>query len=213
MENLHDKREIYKKGQLLESEIEKDPILQFKRWYDTAAENKEVGEANAMSVSTVEHDGCPRTRMVLLKEFSEQGFIFFTNYESRKGKALAEHPLACLQFFWPKMEQQVIIKAKLMKISKEASDQYFSERPKGSQLGAMASAQSSVIPNRSYLESRLLQLEKEFEGKIVGRPAYWGGYLAIPYEMEFWQGRPNRLHDRILYYLDAGVWKICRLAP
>lgn len=214
MENLHDQRKIYDKNHLLETELESDPMVQFKKWYHDAVAESGIMEANAMSVSTIEEDDCPRTRMVLLKEYSESGFVFYTNYKSSKGKALDQHPKACLHFFWPALERQVIIRAQLKKVSESESDLYFSERPRGSQLGAWASEQSSVIPNREFLENKLSELEKEFEGKDVKRPDCWGGYLAEPFEVEFWQGRPSRLHDRILYKKSAGGnWKIERLSP
>lgn len=214
MENLHNKREIYNKNHLLESEINKNPIKQFSEWFHLADHTPEIREANAMSLSTLEEDQCPRTRMVLLKEFSDEGFVFFTNYESKKGKALTLHPKACLHFFWPVLERQVIIKATLEKISPEDSTQYFHERPKGSQLGALASHQSSIIPNREFLEEKLNTLKDEYEKKEIQRPSYWGGYLARPYEIEFWQGRPNRLHDRIIYEkTPSGNWDIFRLSP
>lgn len=214
MEKLHDHRKNYNKAELLESEIKMNPMEQFRNWFLEALENPNISEANAMSVSTLEADGCPRTRMVLLKEYTWEGFIFYTNYNSRKGKALSEHPEACLHFFWPQLERQVIIKAKLSKIAENLSDGYFSSRPQGSQLGAVVSPQSEVIPSREFLEKRLTELEAEFNNKEVPRPAHWGGYIAKPYEIEFWQGRPNRLHDRILYELQPNFdWKISRLAP
>lgn len=214
MENLHDYRKVYEKSQLLESEIKQNPIEQFRDWFQDASENTAVGEANAMAISTVEPDGCPRTRMVLLKSYTHEGFIFYTNYESRKGKAIEKTHFACLHFFWPALERQIIIKAKLERIAENLSDGYFHSRPKGSQLGAAVSPQSEAIPDRSYLEEKLKDLEKEYENKEVPRPQNWGGYIAKPYEIEFWQGRPNRLHDRILYTLTEDFhWNISRLAP
>ncbi|MBL1219722.1 pyridoxamine 5'-phosphate oxidase [Chryseobacterium sp. L7] len=213
MENLHDKRKVYEKSQLIESEIKQNPIEQFRDWFLDASENPAVSEANAMAVSTLEEDGCPRTRMVLLKEYTYEGFIFYTNYNSRKGKAIQNNHKACLHFFWPNMERQIIIKADLEKIAENLSDGYFHSRPKGSQLGAAVSPQSQVIPNKEFLEEKLKELEKQYENTEVPRPAHWGGYIAKPYEIEFWQGRPNRLHDRIIYELDGLDWKISRLAP
>ena len=213
MENLHDQRKVYEKSQLIESEIKQNPIEQFRDWFLEASENPNISEANAMAVSTVEVDGCPRTRMVLLKAYTFEGFIFYTNYDSRKGKAIEKNHKACLHFFWPNLERQIIIKADLEKIAENLSDGYFHSRPKGSQLGAAVSPQSQIIPNREFLEQKLKDLEKEFENTEVPRPENWGGYIAKPYEIEFWQGRPNRLHDRIIYTLDDLDWKISRLAP
>lgn len=214
MENLYDKRKVYDKAHLLEEEVDKNPMDLFQHWMSDAEEDTQIAEANAMSVATIEDDACPRTRMVLLKSYSDEGFIFYTNYKSRKGRALAERPVACLHFFWPSLERQVIIKAKLSKTSAANSDEYFHARPIGSQLGALASPQSTEIPDRKFLEDNLQNLQHQFEGKEVQRPDYWGGYLAQPYEIEFWQGRPNRLHDRILYTFDEEKgWKITRLAP
>ncbi|SDM36020.1 pyridoxamine 5'-phosphate oxidase [Chryseobacterium taihuense] len=213
MENLHDKRKIYEKSQLIESEIKENPIEQFRDWFLEASDNTFISEANAMAVSTIEEDGCPRTRMVLLKEYTYEGFIFYTNYQSRKGAAIEKTHKACLHFFWPALERQIIIKADLERIAENLSDGYFHSRPKGSQLGAVVSPQSQKIPDRSFLEERLKALEKEFENSEVPRPENWGGYIAKPYEIEFWQGRPNRLHDRIIYTLEGIDWKTARLAP
>jgi len=214
MENLHDKRKVYEKSQLIESEIKPNPIEQFRDWFLEASENPNIFEANAMAISTVEDDGCPRTRMVLLKAYTFEGFIFYTNYNSKKGKSIEKNHKACLHFFWPNLERQIIIKANLERIAENLSDGYFHSRPKGSQLGAAVSPQSQEIPNREFLEEKLKNMEKEYEDKEVPRPENWGGYIAKPYEIEFWQGRPNRLHDRIVYELIDGLdWKISRLAP
>ncbi len=214
MENLYDKRKSYEKFELIENQIEKNAMYQFQNWYHDAEKASGTLEANAMSVSTVEDDGCPRTRMVLLKSFDENGLIFYTNYNSKKGKALEQNNKACLLFFWPFLERQVIIKAHLTKVSDEVSNEYFHSRPRGSQLGAVVSPQSSEIPDRNFLEQKLADLEKEWEGKEIEKPKHWGGYLAEPYEIEFWQGRANRLHDRLLYTKDEnGDWKTSRLAP
>ncbi|WP_262151676.1 pyridoxamine 5'-phosphate oxidase [Chryseobacterium foetidum] len=213
MENLHDKRKVYEKLQLIENEIKQNPFEQFRDWFLEATENPAVSESNAMAVSTVEDDGCPRTRMVLLKSYSHDGFVFFTNYDSRKGKSIEKTHKACLHFFWPSLERQIIIKADLERIAENLSDGYFHSRPKGSQLGAVVSPQSEKIPNREFLEDKLKNLEQEFENKEISRPQNWGGYIAKPYEIEFWQGRPNRLHDRIIYELGDLDWEISRLAP
>lgn len=214
MENLHDWRQNYKKSELLETQIEKNPMQQFKTWFLEAQSLEKLSEPNAMAISSLEADGTLRTRMVLLKEFSSEGFVFYTNYNSRKGNAIQEHPQISLHFFWPTLERQVLISAKAEKVAQSQSDAYFSERPKGSQLGALVSNQSSVISDRNFLQSRMDDLEQQYEGKPVERPSYWGGYLAKPYEVEFWQGRPNRLHDRILYRLnEKNEWIHERLAP
>ncbi|WP_312323643.1 pyridoxamine 5'-phosphate oxidase [Soonwooa sp.] len=214
MEDLHQHRKSYEKAELTEDQIRDNPIEQFRDWYLDAEENPLVVEANAMAISTVEADGCPRTRMVLLKAYNENGFIFYTNYGSRKGQAIEATHKACLHFFWPSLERQIIIKANLEKIAPNLSDGYFHSRPRGSQIGALVSPQSQEIPNREYLENKLHNLEKELDGKEIPRPENWGGYLAKPYEIEFWQGRPNRLHDRIIYNLENELdWNIKRLAP
>ena len=214
MENLHDHRKVYEKSELLEHQIRENPMEQFRDWFLDAEQNAGGSEANAMSVSTLEEDGCPRTRMVLLKSYTWEGFVFYTNYTSRKGNAIEKTHKACLHFFWPNLERQIIIKADLEHVPENISDGYFHSRPRGSQLGAVVSPQSKVLPNREYLETKLAELTLAYENKEIPRPENWGGYLAKPYEIEFWQGRPNRLHDRILYTLQEDFdWKIERLAP
>ena len=170
MENLHDKRKIYDRAELLESQIKENPMEQFRDWFLEAEQSAQISEANAMAISTLENDGCPRTRMVLLKSFTWEGFIFYTNYESRKGKAIEDNHKACLHFFWPNLERQIIIKADLEKLAENLSDGYFHSRPKGSQLGAVVSPQSQVIPNREFLEEKLKNLETEFDNIEVPRP-------------------------------------------
>ncbi len=214
MENLHHHRKSYEKDQLDEYSVDPNPIVQFRSWFLEAQENPQISEANAMSIATVEPDGCPRVRTVLLKSYSAEGFVFFTNYDSKKGNSIENHHFVGIQFFWPVLERQIIIKAKVSRVPENISDGYFSVRPRGSQFGALVSPQSSIIEGRAFLEERLQMLEKEYEGKEIARPKNWGGYLAEPYEIEFWQGRPNRLHDRIIYNLEEDYnWKISRLAP
>lgn len=211
---LHDYRKSYDKHKLLEEEIILDPFQLFKLWLDEIEASREVEEVNTMTLSTVGEDGYPKSRVVLLKEFDNEGFTFYTNYLSEKGKSIAGNPKVCLSFFWPQSERQMIVKGIAEKTSEEESLEYFRSRPRGSQLGAWASEQSSVISTRGYLEERLASLEKQYEGKEVPKPSYWGGYKVLPVEFEFWQGRPNRLHDRICFTKEGdNRWKIDRLAP
>ena len=214
MKDLSNYRKSYEKSALLEHQIPEDPINLFHKWFYEAEDLNAAEEVNAMTVATIGLDGFPKSRVVLLKKFNEEGFIFYTNYNSEKGKAIQNNPNICLSFFWHSMERQVIIKGIAEKTSGTISDNYFSSRPDGSKLGAIVSPQSEVIPNRELLETNLIALEKEWEGKEIERPSHWGGFLVRPVEVEFWQGRPNRLHDRIRYQLqDDFDWKIDRLAP
>lgn len=214
MSDLSNYRKSYEKSELLESNIPEDPINLFNRWFHEVEDFGGVEEVNAMTVSTTGSDGFPKSRVVLLKKFNEEGFIFYTNYTSEKGKAILDNPNICLSFFWHSMERQVIIKGIAQKTPDNVSDNYFASRPVGSQLGALVSNQSEVIPNRAYLENKLKDLEKQYEGKEISRPNFWGGFLVKPIEVEFWQGRPNRLHDRIRYKLSENYdWKIDRLSP
>ena len=214
MEDLSNYRKSYEKSELLETNIPEDPINLFNRWFHEVEDIGGVDEVNAMTVSTIGLDGFPKSRVVLLKQFNYEGFIFYTNYNSEKGKAIANNPNSCLSFFWHSMERQVIIQGIAEKTSENISDGYFESRPDGSKLGAIVSNQSEVIPSRIVLESQLKELEKEFEHKEIPRPKHWGGFLVKPISVEFWQGRPNRLHDRIRYQLQADFsWKIDRLAP
>jgi pyridoxamine 5'-phosphate oxidase len=214
MKDLSNYRKSYEKSALLEDQIPEDPINLFHKWFYEAEDLNAADEVNAMSVATIGLDGFPKTRVVLLKKFNEEGFIFYTNYNSEKGKAIIENPNVCLSFFWPTVERQIIIKGRAEKTTATISDNYFASRPDGSKLGALVSPQSEVILNREFLEKSLIELEKEWEGKEIERPSHWGGFLVRPVEVEFWQGRPNRLHDRIRYQLQNEFdWKIDRLAP
>lgn len=213
MEDLSNYRRSYEKSELKEDNLPEDPIKLFQKWFHEVDFNSKE-EVNAMTVSTFGLDGYPKSRVVLLKRFTFEGFVFYTNYDSEKGKAIANNPNICLSFFWHTFERQVIIKGKAEKIAENLSDGYFESRPDGSKLGAIVSNQSEVIPSRESLEQKLHQLEKDFEGKEIPRPDYWGGYIVKPVEVEFWQGRPNRLHDRIRYKLqDDFSWKTDRLSP
>jgi pyridoxamine 5'-phosphate oxidase len=215
MENdLGDYRKSYEKGALLETSISDNPMELFQSWFHEVDTHFQNGETNAMTISTLGLDGYPKNRVVLLKKYTHEGFIFYTNYESEKGKAMAKNPNVCLSFHWVTAERQVIIKGTVEKIAKNVSDDYFESRPKGSQLGAIASHQSTVIVNRGVLENKLKALESEYETKTISRPEFWGGFIVKPIEIEFWQGRANRLHDRIRYQLQANFsWKIERLSP
>lgn len=214
MKDLSNYRRSYEKSQLVEENLPDNPVMLFKTWFLETEAMGLQGEVNAMTVSTFGLDGYPKSRVVLLKQFNEEGFIFFTNYNSEKGRAMAANPNVCLSFFWGEMERQVIIKGRAEKTAANISDGYFESRPLGSRLGAVVSQQSEVIPSRNYLEENLQAIEKEYEGKEVLRPANWGGYIVKPVEIEFWQGRPNRLHDRIRYRLAPDHdWIKERLAP
>lgn len=214
MSDLSNYRRSYEKNELLESNIPEDPINLFNRWFHEVEDFGGDSEVNAMTVSTIGLDGFPKSRVVLLKKFNEEGFIFYTNYNSEKGRAIAQNPKVCLSFFWHAMERQVIIKGLAQKTSENVSDNYFDSRPDGSKLGAIVSNQSEVIPSREYLEENLKQLEIDSLGATIQRPKNWGGFLVTPLEVEFWQGRPNRLHDRIRYSSQEDYsWKIERLSP
>lgn len=213
-EELHDYRKVYRKHQLLEEEVDKNPFELFTSWFREVEDRGEVEEVNAMSISTIGLDGFPKSRIVLLKEFDDEGFVFYTNYDSVKGRSIINNPKVCLSFFWPRSERQVIIKGIARKVSKEVSDAYFNARPKGSQLGAWASDQSRVISSREYLQEKLQALETQYQDQAVPRPQHWGGFKVFPREFEFWQGRPNRLHDRLYYTrLENNNWELDRLAP
>jgi len=206
-------RRDYMKEALSENQVEENPFRQFDHWWDEAVK-AEIDEVNAMTLSTVSSDGKPTARIVLLKGYDDYGFVFFTNYESKKGKDLLLNPNASLLFFWKELERQVRIEGTCEKVSEAESDQYFYSRPEGSRIGAWASPQSQVISSRDVLDSNLAELEKRFRDTPVTRPPHWGGYRIKPQTMEFWQGRPSRLHDRIAYSQDSsGDWIFARLAP
>lgn len=215
MENdLSDYRKSYEKGELLITNVPKNPLELFRNWFIEVDKKFNDIETNAMTISTIGLDGFPKSRVVLLKKYTSECFIFFTNYNSEKGKAINANPNVCLSFFWQKAERQVIIKGRAEKIAENLNDGYFESRPRGSQLGALASNQSEVISDRVFLEKKLSDLENQYEGKHIGRPKHWGGFIVKPVEIEFWQGRPNRLHDRIRYQLGKDFnWKIDRLSP
>lgn len=211
--SIADIRKNYTQQSLSENDAEVNPIQQFSKWWDEAVAS-DIDEVNAMTLATASSDGIPSARIVLLKEYDINGFTFFTNYNSFKGQQLAENPKACLVFFWKELERQVRITGLIEKISSAASDEYFNSRPQGSQVGAIASPQSQVIENREWLDNHYSKLEKELHDKKLQRPPHWGGYIVKPVIIEFWQGRPSRLHDRLQYTLEEnGAWKIERLAP
>ena len=206
-------RKEYSLQTLLEINMAQSPYKQFANWWDDAIKS-EIEEVNAMTLATVNHEGNPTARIVLLKDFDENGFVFFTNYNSHKGEALSKHPYASLVFFWKELERQVRIEGSVSRINETASDAYFNSRPAESRIGAWASPQSQVIANRDILEENIKKYQLQYAGNDIPRPPHWGGYLLRPTLVEFWQGRPNRLHDRILYTLQIGnEWKIERLAP
>ena len=206
-------RKSYSQKSLSESDIENNPIRQFDKWWQEAVAST-IDEVNAMTLATAAADGIPSARVVLLKGFSENGFVFFTNYDSYKGKQLMENPKACLVFYWKELERQVRITGMVQKVNEQESNEYFHSRPFASQLGASVSPQSTVIENREWLEAQYRDLEKKVNNGFVQRPEHWGGYIVKPVIIEFWQGRPSRLHDRIEYSLqENGEWKPVRLAP
>ena len=212
--DLSNYRKVYLKKELLKTEVPKNPIELFQQWFHEIEASQGIDEPNAMTLSTIGTDGFPKSRVVLLKKFTEEGFIFYTNYLNEKGKAIAAHPEVCLSFFWQNSEQQIIIKGTAEKIANNLSDGYFESRPDGSKLGAWASPQSDVVPSRESLEQQLKTLEERFQNQEIPRPKHWGGYLVKPVSIEFWQGRANRMHDRIRYTAQKDYsWKIDRLAP
>lgn len=214
MKDLSDYRKSYQKAELSKSSIPDNPMEAFSKWFNEVEEVSGYIEVNAMTLSTLGVDGYPKNRVVLLKEFSTDGFVFYTNYNSDKGKSIARHNKVSLSFFWPQLERQVIIKGDASRVTPSKSEEYFHSRPRGSQLGAYISDQSSVIADRLYLEQKLREAEEMFKNKPIPKPKDWGGYLVVPIEIEFWQGRENRLHDRIRFSKQAiNKWRKERLSP
>ncbi|WP_158800382.1 pyridoxamine 5'-phosphate oxidase [Pedobacter sp. L105] len=211
-ENIQNLRQDYRAAELAEQDVDKDPIIQFGKWFKDALDAK-LYEPNVMTLATADLSGRPSARILLLKGFDENGFVFFTNYASQKGIQLEENPQAAMVFFWAELERQVRIEGTITRVTEEESTTYFHSRPKGSQIGASASPQSKMIPNREVLEERVQELSAAYAEKEVPRPEQWGGYLLKADHIEFWQGRPSRLHDRITYTSVNGVWTINRLAP
>jgi pyridoxamine 5'-phosphate oxidase len=211
-ENIQNLRQDYLAAQLSEADVDSDPIQQFKKWFSDALA-AQLYEPNVMTLATADPFGKPSARIVLLKGFDENGFVFYTNYESHKAQDLVGNPQAALVFFWAELQRQVRIEGVVSKVDAQTSTDYFHSRPVGSQIGALASPQSSVLKDRSLLEEKVNQLTAEYEGKEVPRPLHWGGYVVEPTHIEFWQGRSSRLHDRIVYDLTEGSWIINRLAP
>lgn len=205
-------RNEYSKKELRLAQVVAHPLEQFNLWFEEALK-AQLDEPNAMSLATVNQEGQPSLRVVLLKEVNTEGFVFFTNYQSKKGQSINHNPKVAFNFFWPELERQVRIEGKATKITDAQSDSYFQSRPLGSQIGAWASPQSQAISNRDFLERDLNALKEKYANQEVPRPDHWGGYLVTPHLIEFWQGRENRLHDRICYQLEAGEWVIKRLAP
>ncbi len=210
--SIADIRTDYKLRSLSEHDVAPDPIVQFTRWWEEAIASN-IEEVNAMTLATATSSGIPSARIVLLKGYDEKGFVFFTNYQSKKGQQLLENPHAALVFFWKELERQVRIEGVIEKVAATDSDTYFNSRPPGSRIGAWASPQSEVIAGREVIETNAGTYEKKFSDGIIPRPSHWGGYILKPGLVEFWQGRSSRLHDRIQYEASAAGWTIARLAP
>jgi pyridoxamine 5'-phosphate oxidase len=206
-------RKDYQKGLLDEIHTPPTPFPLFSDWFNHALEHADIDEPTAMTLATLNEKMQPQARIVLLKDWSEKGFTFFTNYQSQKGKALQQHPKAALLFFWSALERQIRIEGKVEKVEKALSEQYFHSRPLDSQIGAWSSPQSQIIPNRTVLEDNVAKYSKAFDSKEIPLPEHWGGFRLVPTSFEFWQGRSNRLHDRIEYVLDGNQWQKHRLAP
>ncbi len=213
-QNLSSYRKSYEQGTLEEEQLPDTPLDLFQQWFNEAEASDTVSEVNAMTVATIGEDGFPKSRVVLLKAYSQEGFIFYTNYESEKGKAINRNPHVCLSFFWDKLERQVIIKGIARKTPTKTSQAYFDVRPRGSQIGAWTSPQSEIISSRKVLKENEKQIEKQYKDEVIPKPPHWGGFIVEPMSIEFWQGRANRLHDRIRFTLnDNKSWTKDRLAP
>jgi pyridoxamine 5'-phosphate oxidase len=210
--NVADLREEYRGAGLDESDLDPNPVEQFRRWFDEALAAN-LHEPNAMTLATSTPDGQPSARIVLLKGYDERGFVFYTNHEGRKGHELAENPRCALLFYWGELGRQVRIEGTAALVPEEEADAYFASRPRGSRLGAWASRQSREVESRRALEDRLRELELEYEGREVPRPPFWGGYRVEPAGFEFWQGRENRMHDRLVYRRGDEGWEVRRLQP
>jgi pyridoxamine 5'-phosphate oxidase len=209
LKKLRDDHKDFSNDRLIEPTV--SPYELFSTWFDEAVKNNEL-ESNALCLSTVSSSGIPSSRIVYLKELVEESFVFYTNYTSQKGEELALNPIASMLFFWPKLQRQVRITGSVSKISEENSDAYFASRPRESQLGAWASYQSEILADRNDLFSRITNLEKQFKDSVP-RPPHWGGYALMPSELEFWQGQPSRLHDRLVYIKTSDSWKVQRKNP
>lgn len=210
--DIADIRRDYEGGSLDESRVPADPLTMFDEWF-ALARDTDPDDANAMTLATVDSQGFPHARVVLLKGFDQRGMVFFTNYNSHKGSELANVPQAALTFWWPQLARQVRIEGSVEQVSEAESDEYFASRPRGSQLGAWIATQSVVIPDRNWIEERQQRFEQAYEGQEIPRPVHWGGYRVNPEMIEFWQGQPSRLHDRVRYQLRDRNWEVVRLAP
>lgn len=212
MNKIADIRKEYMMQTLLEADLEENPLSQFDKWWQQAVDSH-IDEVNAMTLATINRSGNPTARIVLLKGYSDEGFVFFTNYESEKAQNIEHHPFGSLVFFWKEIERQIRIEGPIKKISEKDSDIYFNSRPPLSKMGAWSSPQSKEINSRDELEMNFMKTTERFIGKEIPRPNFWGGYVVVPDKMEFWQGRPNRLHDRIVYSRNENNWQRKRLAP
>jgi pyridoxamine 5'-phosphate oxidase len=212
MDSIADIRKEYMKESLSEGDVELDPYLQFARWWKEALAS-DIEEVNAMTLATAGADGRASARIVLLKDYDHRGFVFFTNYNSRKGREIASNPWGTLLFFWKELERQVRIEGRIEKVDEKESEDYFRSRPEGSKIGAWSSPQSEVIDDRRVIEENVRKISAKFQGSDIPRPPHWGGYRLLPDQIEYWQGRPSRLHDRILYIKEGTNWRIQRLAP